>query len=425
MYICKFIIRFEILKGIFMKKIVHQLLLATALLSLCDQSNAMKRDKPDSAAEENESKKARFDTNQTEQSPLSDEIFDATFIDKLNSPQGDIFQDDNATFQTEQPTTAETPSEEAPSSQPMDTDSDDTDDDTYDESLDRQIWDATANNDTQMVKELLEKGTNPNVVKDDFSLLINAVMNENPAMVEMLLVEGANVNHADEGSIITPLIEAASLSSLEIVQMLIQYNADLNAQSDEGYTPLIRAIRDQQPQNAQALIDAGANVNLANNQGETPLIHAIANGDIALVRTLINAGANVNQADNKGETPLIHAIENGDVALVRTLIDAGANVNQADNQDITPLMKAAQNGNIEILQLLLDNDADVTAVDNKGCMALDWAEYACTQGTNTDAVKAALAAKNQEILDAVAGKWQACPLDLINGPINEFLFGQE
>ena len=370
-------------KRYFMKTLTKQLLLALALLSLCDQSNAQKRIQPDSGSEESAAKKPRAET---EQSPLSDEIFDAAFIDSLNSPQNDLQQD--APDQTEASPAA------APSPQPMDTDSDDADNHTYDESLNKQLWDAASKGDTQLVKELLENGANPNANADgeDLSLLMDAVLSEYSEIVRILLEAGADVNQANENGA-RPLRDAAGLPSRAIVNLLIRHGANIAAQDHGGTTALICATGFNRPDNVQALIAAGANVNQANNKGVTPLMHAALNGNVAVLQALIAAGADVNQADNKG---------------------------------VTALMVAARGGKVEFLQGLLNAGADVTAVDNAGRFAIDWGRK--NKGAER-AIKAILEAKfeekQRETLGAVADEWQSCPHELIQGPINEFLFGQE
>ena len=216
-------------------------------------------------------------------------------------------------------------------------------------------------------------------------------------------------------------------------------DSDIDAQDYEGTTALIYVTRFNRLDNVQELITARANVNLADNNGVTPLINAASNGNVAILQALIAANANVNQADKKGITPLMYAtFFNGNVAILQALIAAGADVNQADKKGVTALMYAARGRKVELLQGLLNAGADVTAVDNAGLLAIDWGRK--NEGTIFDlarernkgvegAIKAILEAKfeekQRELLDAVADEWQSCPLELIQGPINEFLFGQK
>ena len=52
------------------------------------------------------------------------------------------------------------------------------------------------------------------------------------------------------------------------------------------------------------LLDAGANVDAANKHGDTALILAACNGRMEIVRLLLDAGANVDAANTKGGTAL-------------------------------------------------------------------------------------------------------------------------
>lgn len=91
--------------------------------------------------------------------------------------------------------------------------------------------------------------------------MINSLLKGNPS-----LVGAPEELHGD-----TPLHVAAYEGNREIVNLLISYNADVNAPNNIGATPLHWAALTNRKDIAQALIDAGAQVNAPTLQGKTPL----------------------------------------------------------------------------------------------------------------------------------------------------------
>ncbi len=69
--------------------------------------------------------------------------------------------------------------------------------------------------------------------------LIDAILNEDPEQVKQLLAEGADPNASQDRAKITPLHFAAQRNALNIVPLLIEAGAHLNAQTyPEGDTPI-------------------------------------------------------------------------------------------------------------------------------------------------------------------------------------------
>lgn len=173
-------------------------------------------------------------------------------------------------------------------------------------SLNSQLYKAVEENNQSIVKELLEKGANPNVPYYEIFP---------PADTD------------DE----TPLFVASKQGYVEIMKMLIQAGARVNTSCCVlGYTPLIFAVQNEQ-------VDA--------------------------VKTLIGAGADINtkgggDCDSLGETPLIYAIKIGNIEIVQLLLQAGADVNATYDEscglrkNITALMEAQHAGHIKIVELL-------------------------------------------------------------------------
>ena len=123
------------------------------------------------------------------------------------------------------------------------------------------------------------------------------------------------------------------------------------------------------------LIDNGAEVDARDDRGFTPLRYAAGSSDDPRVlRTLINAGANVNVQNLNGSTPLSMAAQfNKNPEIVRVLINAGAKLNTRDGSGNSPLMNSVGYGGSgpEVLTLLINAGAEVNARNNKGRTALD------------------------------------------------------
>ena len=125
-----------------------------------------------------------------------------------------------------------------------------------------------------------------NVVDDNGDTLLHAAAHgEDPAVVELLLAAGADVNaRAVDGE--TPLHEAAkwsgwaenelrgppSLRSTAVVEALLVAGADIEARGDLGWTPLHwAAALNHNPAVIELLLSAGGDVNALNHRGDTPL----------------------------------------------------------------------------------------------------------------------------------------------------------
>jgi ankyrin repeat protein len=73
----------------------------------------------------------------------------------------------------------------------------------------------------------------------------------------------------------TPLHEAAHKSSFEMVKVLIDAGADVNAQDADGETPLHKAIRGDHIHAAWGLMSNGADIFIKNKRGID--VEALAN----------------------------------------------------------------------------------------------------------------------------------------------------
>ncbi|GAB1317000.1 Ankyrin repeat-containing domain protein [Madurella fahalii] len=221
------------------------------------------------------------------------------------------------------------------------------------------------------VKALLEHNANPNITgpSGQGSALQNAAVNGYVEPCRILLEGGANPN----SPLIQPPIIAQVVQSLganeielclEIVKLLIDNGADVNAKDSDG-TPVLAFIvsYDNVRPVCELLLGAGADVNVLDSTEKGPLFHAADHMKPSLVELFLARGADVNRASQDGPTPLYVAIP--DSETVRLLLEHGADPNRAAYIGFTPLMYAAWYKHDDSLSLLLEHNA---AVDMKNDM---------------------------------------------------------
>jgi len=152
--------------------------------------------------------------------------------------------------------------------------------------------------------------------------LIDATIKGDTAAVKELLDRGVDPNSKDpEGR--TPLTEAAFYGHTEIAKLLLNHGADVFAKKVHGETAYDLAAGHQAI--AQMI------------KRELDLLAAATRGDVKLVKELLDEGAYVNVRDPEGRTPLTEAIWSNNGELVRLLLDHGANPNTRKNDGATPL----------------------------------------------------------------------------------------
>jgi ankyrin repeat protein len=138
--------------------------------------------------------------------------------------------------------------------------------------LDRALVDAAFVCDFLKVRQLLERGADPNVRDGDGRTpLFSAVLGGSVGLVGLLLESGAEVDARDNDGW-TPLHFAAQEYEPEIARLLVARGADVNAQDDDGITVLWRAVFSARGRDeiVRHLVMNGAKDDLPNAAGETP-----------------------------------------------------------------------------------------------------------------------------------------------------------
>ncbi|KAL1378291.1 hypothetical protein pipiens_000557, partial [Culex pipiens pipiens] len=184
---------------------------------------------------------------------------------------------------------------------------------------------AVAAENLAMVQLLLGKGADADALDRCGKTGLNyAVRSKSVEIVTTLLKYGATLYEYDLGW--TPLHEAASVGSLELVELFLAQGVDVNRRARHGLTPLMLASFARQTNMVKLLLDRGANVNLGTYvDGYMPMHCAAQKNCPEMIRLFAKKGADVNcLAKSMGCTPLHVAIMNKAVKAVRLLLSLGA-----------------------------------------------------------------------------------------------------
>ena len=204
----------------------------------------------------------------------------------------------------------------------------------------------------------------------------------------------------------TPLMHATYGGQAEVVRLLLDHDADVDAlgkdgksalhiasnegnsqivelllkkvkkfseyESERGSTILMEAIRNKSLSESEVIsqvklfLDHGAEINASKN-GITPLLLAISNRTIETVKLLVERKADVISTSESESSPLKRAVECCEKEMATLFLRKGANVNLKNSRGVSPLMVASS---ADMANFLLENGANLKLEDKENKTAL-------------------------------------------------------
>ena len=301
--------------------------------------------------------------------------------------------------------------------------------------FDRQLRLSIKKNNPQRFRELIENYLYIDYRNNDgLTLLMEAVIQQTPDIVRILLAHGADttikdpyqdtalhiairINNQEITSLLaqtnlvidipdihgnTPLILAAQKNDLALVQILLSQDAKATTKNAKGWDALRYANRGNYKEIITTLEKAGAKTEkistrstlpkqpkkqplivsnksiLASGEsglyaGIPPFIQAAWRGQVDIVKSMLSKNADVNIITSNGTTALHLASQAGNVEIVELLLKTTANVNAQNDTGHTALMLAIRNKHADIASLLIDSQADINKQSSNGSSALLYA----------------------------------------------------
>jgi ankyrin repeat protein len=242
---------------------------------------------------------------------------------------------------------------------------------------------AVQQNRLEEVCDYLDAGLDPNLQEPATgeSVLAIAAFGGNRAVVEALLNAGADPNFLETTA--WPLSNASGQGHPQIVELLLDHDAEVDSLDEDGGTALSDAAAGGHLEIVEVLLEAGANARPKDKYVKPAIIYAAEKGHRSIVDRLSplstakdrqQAGLVLQLAEQGPPSETVKnyfaAAERGDISAVSSYLDDGGEVDAMEEDGKTAVFWAAHRGRLEVLKLLVECGADLNHVDSYGSYPL-------------------------------------------------------
>ncbi|KAF5601075.1 ankyrin 1 [Fusarium pseudocircinatum] len=251
------------------------------------------------------------------------------------------------------------------------------------------LMSAVLGNQAAIAKTFIDAGADMNAVSGAENNKWNAAhfAYDLPDCMKVLVEAGADINALGPDG--TPFYLAAYFNQTKVVELLLEHKPDLETKcpegdfTDAGYTPLLCAASCGYNELLRLLLEAGANIEAKTPKGGTPLILAVATNQEESVKILLEYNLDIDARDIWEGSAIFCLPSPANLSVARRLINRGASLTIRNNEKYTPLGKAVVNGDLPLVRLLSSQKIDLNAEAAENGTAL----HIATEKCNVDIVK--------------------------------------
>lgn len=177
-------------------------------------------------------------------------------------------------------------------------------------------------------------------------------MKKNLFLLLALTLSKTAFSAASDPSEIKSLHDAVKKGHLEGIARLLN-NDTINRQNKAEKTPLILAVENGHKEIVQLLLQHNAQTEVKDSYGMTALMHAAHNGELEITSDLIRHNAYVNAQDNEDWSPLMFSVLKNHISVCKLLITHNANPHLSNSDGDSSISLAGLDRKGEVLEILL------------------------------------------------------------------------
>ena len=195
------------------------------------------------------------------------------------------------------------------------------------------------------------------------ALSLATVAGQSKIVATLMEHEGLGINSQNSlGSTTLILVATASgqckdtLAMIDIATDLLKQGAKTSIKDHEGGTAILRAVDAGNEAMVQLLLDYNADIHVRDYLNRGLLHSAAIDGYDGIVQLLLERGLEVDAQDQNGKTPLHDAGRSGNHKVASQLLNSGADQSIKDEQGRTPWTVAWQYGHLNVMRILDGED---------------------------------------------------------------------